>query len=113
MENRVPAIDSEIQPRVPHHRAYGFDFVPPSMRCGLASFSSCHSSHGIVHGGSVRTWDKPAYEAGRSPLLSDHMLPVMTALGSTSPAGVIGGLTVRHAVSLPSHGRFASVGHTD
>ena len=30
------------------------------------------------------------------------MLPVMTTLGSTSPSGVIGGLTVRHAVrTLP------------
>jgi hypothetical protein len=36
MHNRVPVTDSESQPRVPHHRAYG-----------------------SVHGGSARTWDKP------------------------------------------------------
>ena len=35
--NRVPVTDSESQPRVPHHRAYG-----------------------SVHGGSARTQDEPA-----------------------------------------------------
>ena len=86
-----------ISSPVPHHPAYGFDSVPPSMRDGFAFSLRRYSARGIVHGGSARTRDKPAQGTDRSLPLNAHMLPIVATLGPTSPSGVVG-CSVRHGV---------------